>query len=115
MTRAESKALESYPISMEEVTKGFNFSVAEDINKWPRSIYQQGYEDAEKDITWHNVKEELPKENIPVLTCIEDEGVPQCIGLCILKKHGKWFDLTDDYCGNANVDYWMYIPELNKK
>lgn len=58
MDKAEKRALEAYPIEMDNVSKGFNFSVEEDINEYPRRIFLNGYRMAEKDLelTWEDMK-----------------------------------------------------------
>ena len=57
MSNAEERALEAYPVIMDSVSKGFNFSVEEDINYYPRKKFQEGYQAAEKDLelTWQDV------------------------------------------------------------
>lgn len=60
--RAEERALEAYPVL--EVCSHANgpydtFSKL-DVNKERRNCYQQGYEQAEKDLGWHSVDESLP-------------------------------------------------------
>lgn len=50
MNKAEKRALEAYPIEMDNVSKGFNFSVEEDINEYPRRIFLNGYRMAEEDM-----------------------------------------------------------------
>ena len=50
MDKAEKRALEAYPIEMDNVSKGFNFSVEEDINEYPRRIFLNGYRMAEEDL-----------------------------------------------------------------
>ena len=51
MSKAEEKALEAYPVVLENVSKGFNFSVDEDINFYPRKKFQEGYQAAEEDLS----------------------------------------------------------------
>ena len=51
MSNAEERALEAYPVIMDSVSKGFNFSVEEDINSYPRKKFQEGYQAAEEDMS----------------------------------------------------------------
>jgi len=65
---------------------------------------------------WHK-KEELPKENTTVITCVNDNGYPQCLSFAYYDyKKNAWVDLLseDDEEENEIIfDYWMYVPELN--
>lgn len=49
MTRAEERALEAYPVKMVDGPIGYEESVF-DFNALCRHIFQEGYEQAEKDI-----------------------------------------------------------------
>lgn len=51
MSNAEERALEAYPVIMDNVSKGFNFSVEEDINFYSRKKFQEGYQAAEEDMS----------------------------------------------------------------
>ena len=112
MSRAEERALEAYPVL--EVCNHANgpydtFSKL-DVNKERRNCYQQGYEQAEKDLGWISVKDRLPEVGHFVLTCVSDTGTPQCVGMALLLKDGTWWD--GDM--KVRVDYWMEVPKLNK-
>ena len=51
-----------------------------------------------------------PEKSELVITCSNDNGTPQCIGLSKY-VNGKWYDLMgDEDEGYFNVDYWMPIP-----
>lgn len=51
-----------------------------------------------------------PENSELVITCSNDNGTPQCIGLSKY-VNGKWYDLMgDEDEGYFNVDYWMPIP-----
>ena len=58
----------------------------------------------------------IPASNPPdddrlVFICVNDNGVPQCVG-CGCYKKGVWVDAEDKL---TYPDYWMEIPELSKE
>lgn len=108
MTKAEEKALEAYP----ELLSGSCFGpLPVDLNKACREKYKEGYEQAEKDLGWISVKDRLPEEGHFVLTCVSDNGTPQCVGMALLLNDGTWWD--GDM--KVNVDYWMEVPKLKEE
>ena len=111
MTRAEEAAMKAYPIKDEWI--GNQYGDFGDVNFETRKKYQEGYEQAEKDLGWISVKERLPETTDYVFTCIDDEGVPQCVGFHYY-KNGKWFDGYEEDTVDA-VEYWMPIPRLKNK
>lgn len=65
-----------------------------------------------KKVGWISVKTP-PKESGWYFTCVEVNGVPQCLGVDYYNVITKeWEDDDDDI---TNVDYWMPIPELPKR
>ena len=63
-------------------------------------------------IKWISVTEHLPKEDEWVLTCISDNGVPQCVSIARYDKmYNTWIDDNDSTM--VAVDYWMPIPGFN--
>lgn len=63
MTKAEQRALEAYPVKMtplvyQDLIDQFGGKTEIDVNTYPRCLFQQGYEKAEKDIalTWGDVQ-----------------------------------------------------------
>lgn len=63
MTRAEERALEAYPIDMtplvyQDLIDQFGGKTEIDFNTYPRCLFQEGYEQAEKDLelTWEDIK-----------------------------------------------------------
>lgn len=107
MSRAEERALEAYP----ELLSGSIFGpLPVDLNKACREKYQEGYEQAEKDLGWISVKDRLPEVGHFVLTCVDDSGTPQSVGMALLLNDGTWWD------GDMKVyvDYWMEVPKLKK-
>ena len=115
MTRAEERSLEAYPVQMtqlvyKELIDAYACSERTEIdtNLYLRKIFQDGYEQAEKDLGWISVKDRLPEEGHFVLTCVDDTGTPQCVGIALLLKDGTWWDGDMEVC----VDYWMEVPKL---
>lgn len=54
MSRAEERALEAYPVNMtplvyQNLIDQFGGKTEIDVNTYPRCLFQQGYEQAEKD------------------------------------------------------------------
>ncbi len=81
-----------------------------DRNHPRRLAFIKGYEQAEKDLGWISVKDRLPEEGHFVLTCVDDSGTPQSVGMALLLKDGTWWDGDMKVC----VDYWMEVPKLKK-
>ena len=64
MTKAEEAALKAYPVDMQPVVyqdliELFGGKTEVDTNTYSRSLFQKGYEAAEKDLalTWEDIKE----------------------------------------------------------
>ena len=108
MTKAEERALEAYP------TQDMYSSLLDGSNRLKREVFTKGYEQAEKDIGWHSVKDRQPYESNWYITCIEDFGHATSIGISFYDTNKQnWFD--DNIGGEEeNVDYWMEIPQLQK-
>lgn len=108
LEKARSKANRRYP-SILEIDDDAEFGEY-DINEAKRDIFIEGYEQAEKDLGWISVKDRLPEEGHFVLTCVDDSGTPQSVGMALLLNDGTWWD------GDMKVyvDYWMEVPKLKK-
>ena len=113
-SKAEQRALEVYsvemrPLNYQDLIDQFGGKTEIDVNTYPRCLFQEGYEQAEKDLGWISVKDRLPEENKWVFVCVDMQGEPQCFGMGYL-KNGEWCDDENDngFC----VDYWMEIPQL---
>lgn len=117
--RAEEAALKAYP--QEEIVAYGPLPGADEPNVYDddlpyRTGFIKGYEQAQKDFGWISVKERLPENADYVLTCVDVDGVPQCIGLGYYSNDaGVWIDPFDEKGDADNVDYWMPIPELPKE
>ena len=122
--QAEQAALKAYPY--EGGTKGM-------ICKNSRPIFIQGYEQAEKDLGWHSVKESLPPidEEVIVLTDdIHGKIIPNSHkisyghrpnpdgwdGKNIDTGEVKHYDvITYDGWNIPGVTHWMYLPKLEEE
>ena len=115
MTKAEQRACEAYPVEMhplnyQDLIDQFGGKTEIDVNTYPRCLFQQGYEQAEKDLGWISVKDRLPEKDHFVLTCVDDYGHPQSVGMAMLLEDGTWWD------GDIKVyvDYWMEVPQIKE-
>ena len=111
MTKAEERALEAYPVKMINGPIGYEESVF-DFNALCRYIFQEGYEQAEKDLGWISVKDRLPDTTKYVFTCIKMNGIPQCVGFHFYKD-GKWWEGYKEDSVDA-IEYWMEIPKFKE-
>lgn len=113
MSRATEAAMKAYPEDIWIDVNYYGFvpdPPKKDYNKERRAIYQQGYEQAEKDLGWVSVKDKLPKERGWYFTCINYNETPQALD--VTYYDGKeWLDDDDS---TENVDYWMEVPKLKK-
>lgn len=96
MTRAEQRALEVYPIKMtplvyQDLIDQFGGKTEIDVNTYPRCLFQEGYEQAEKDtieraIAW--LKDNANKYIVDLTETYPDAPVNIIVGgMC-------WEDLT---------------------
>ena len=110
-SRAEIAALEAYPPTHPEGKRHAKRVQSEsvDTHQPVRTIFQKGYELAEKDFGWISVKDRLPEISGFYFTCVEDNGHAQCVGVTFFNAQSEW---EDDYDSFEIVDYWMPIPKL---
>lgn len=106
MTRAEERALEAYP---DKEINGIAMLFGEQ-----RRLFQEGYEQAEKDLGWISVKDRLPDTTEYVFTCVKMNGVPQCVGLHYYRD-GKWWEGYEKEDTFGSVEYWMPIPKFKEE
>lgn len=114
MTRAEEKAVE-YQMKTHgpNVMGGANILSEDEYMRLNMNYdFKAGYEEAEKVLGWISVKDRLPDTTEYVLTCIEMNGRPQCVGFHYYED-GEWCDDEND--DGFVVDYWMEIPKLPEK
>ena len=130
MKRSEQAALKAYPEKDALNKKGTGHY---DPNYPRRKAYQQGYEQAEKELGWHSVKESLPPvdEEVIVLTDILSEN-SMSIGFGKIafghRPNPKGWDgkgiatgkvthydvVTYDGWNVPGVKYWMPFPKKPK-
>lgn len=113
MTRAEEASIAYQLVAHGPRVMGGDAVLSDDDFKFWNINYDfaAGYKQAEKDLGWISVKDRLPEEGHFVLTCVSDNGTPQCVGMALLLKDGTWWD--GDM--KVNVDYWMEVPKLPKE
>lgn len=115
MSKAEERALKVYPPKYKEPKRGAKRIQSEkvDTHQPLRTIFIRAYEQAEKDLGWISVEDELPSTLEYVYTCVKLDNTPQCVGLNFYKD-GKWWDgFDEEYDGT--IEYWMPIPNFPKK
>lgn len=124
MTRAEQRALDFYPVNMtplnyQDLIEQFGGKTEVDVNTYPRCLFQQGYEQAEKDLGWHSVDESLPpmdEEVIVLADIIAKNGLN--VGFArIAFGHIVDKSVAIDYnsWNIPGVRYWMPMPEIPKE
>lgn len=116
MTRAEEKALEAYPVKMVSGPIGYE-EPKFDINGLGRTIFIEGYEQAEKDLGWHSVDECLPELGEEVIVVWFEYGevrtTPlQCVGLSQLYQPIQCVPSGEKLWTIPGVKYWMPMPKL---
>ena len=102
ISKAEERALQAYP--------------EDGSDNWiARPFFEEGYEQAEKDLGWISVKDKLPGPSEWVVVCIEQHGHAQCLALATYNHETKeWHtaDFEDGEQETVYVDYWMPIPNI---
>lgn len=115
--RAEVAAMEAYPEDWEAGYFDDPDEVTDD-NEEAREYFQQGYEQAEKDLGWHSVKEMLPQidEEVIVLTDdIHGKIVPGAHGICYGHIVDKNIAVDYDGWNIPGVTHWMPCPKLEEE
>lgn len=124
MSKAEEIALRSYPIKMtplvyQDLIDQFGGKTEIDVNTYPRCLFQEGYEQAEKDLGWHSVKESLPSIGEEVIAlCNEVNGttLPTACYMCFAHLvEDKTIFVEYNGWNIPGVKYWMSCPELPEK
>lgn len=134
--RAEEKALEAYPVKMtslvyQDLIDQFGGKTEIDVNTYPRCLFQEGYEEAEKDLGWHSVDESLPPidEDVIALTdIITKDSLKVGLGrICFAHRtNPEGWDGKDIFTGKVThhdvvtydgwnipgVKYWMPFPQI---
>lgn len=113
-SRAEQRALEVYPVEMrplnyQDLIDQFGGKTEIDVNTYPRCIFQEGYEQAEKDLGWHPASEHPPvDEEVIVLTDILGVAPYYEIAVGHIIKEANIWNLR-------GVKWWMPMPKLPKE
>lgn len=107
--RAEEAAMKAYP----ELLSGSIFGpLPVDLNKASREKYQEGYEQAEKDLGWRSVNESLPEMDEEVIVLRDKQNT----GLVYEISFGHLVDTERciDYNGwnVPDVKFWMPMPKI---
>lgn len=113
--KAEQAALKAYP---EKDALNKKATGHYDPNYPRRKAYQQGYEQAEKDLGWHSVKDSLPPidEEVIVLTDdIHGKIVPGAHGICYGHIVDKNIAVDYDGWNIPGVTHWMPCPKFEKE
>lgn len=114
--RAADAALKAYP------NESF---IDESYADMCRSFYEEGYEQAEKDLGWHSVDESLPPvdEEVIVLTdalnlhCFHKIGFAHIVNQeATVGIDGKPYKpISHDGWNIPAVKYWMPMPKLKEE
>ena len=119
MNKAEERALEAYPKEEGKVWSSAFGMFEFDRNAAERKGFQQGYEQAEKDLGWISVKESLPPVGEEVIAlCNESHGTTLPIACYMCFAHlveDKTIFVEYDGWNIPGVKYWMPCPELPEK
>ena len=59
---------------------------------------------------WISVDEALPKVNELVFGCVNDEGIPQAVGMAYYDEYGGWHYSDEEEI--SLITHWMPIPEM---
>lgn len=127
--RSEEAAMKAYPVKGEWVGNQYGEWNA-DINRFPRTIFQEGYEQAEKELGWHSVDECLPEigeEVIALTNQMNGKTLDTARRICYAHRpdpkgwDGRSLDtgevkhydvVTYDGWNIPGVRYWMPCPKL---
>ena len=110
--RAEEASLKAYPPKKFLPFMAQNY---QDKNKAKRVVYRQGYEQAEKDLGWHSVKDSLPPmgEEVIVLTDFTNgKYIRGSHRICYGHIVDKTIAFDYDGWNLPGVTHWMYLPKL---
>lgn len=131
--RSEEAALKAYP-NVEQPVWDKSYPKTLFVRHTERNAFIQGYEQAEKDLGWHSVKESLPPINEEVIVLTDDINgkiiIPNAHKICYghrLNPDGwdgknidtgeiKHYDVvTYDGWNIPGVTHWMYYPKLEEE
>ena len=114
MSKAKEKALEAYPehsVLIRPARRGGYYA-----DNHLREGFIKGYEQAEKDLGWHSVKESLPPVGEEIIAlCNEVNGttLPTACYMCFAHLvEDKTIFVEYNGWNIPGVKYWMPCPEL---
>lgn len=88
------------------------------MNDWPSIAYRAGYEQAEKDLSWHSVDEALPPMDKEVIVLLGEWNEVRIEPLYrIAFGHVVNKEYCEDFSGwnIPGVSFWMPMPEIPKE
>lgn len=133
--RAEKAALKAYPVKMtplvyQDLIDQFGGKTEIDVNTYPRCLFQEGYEQAEKDLGWHSVDESLPPIDEEVIVLTDEMHGKKLYCACHIgfahRPNPEGWDGKDIFTGKIThhdvvtydgwnlpgVKYWMPCPKI---
>ena len=112
--RAEEAALRAYPVRTYRKDQG-EPEYSSDYNANDRYRFKEGYEQAEKDLGWHSVKNALPPRDEEVIVLTDELNTAPIYKIAFGHIVNK--DIAIDYDGwnIEGVRYWMPMPEIPEK
>lgn len=133
--RATEAALKAYPVKMtplvyQDLIDQFGGKTEIDVNTYPRCLFQEGYELAEKDLGWHSVDESLPPIDEEVIVLTDEMHGKKLSSACHIsyshRPNPEGWDGKDIFTGKVThhdvvtydgwnipgVKYWMHCPKL---
>lgn len=118
--KAEQRALEAYPITMVQrrydgIARSDDYY---DSNRRDRYCFQEGYEQAEKDLGWHSVDESLPPMDEEVIVLLGEWNEVRIEPLYrIAFGHVVNKEYCEDFSGwnISEVRFWMPMPKIPKE
>lgn len=121
--RSEDAALKAYPVNMtplnyQDLIEQFGGKTEIDVNTYPRCLFQEGYEQAEKDLGWHPSTEHPPVDDevIVLADIIAKDGLN--VGFArIAFGHIVDKNMVTDFDGwnIPGVRLWMPMPEIQRR
>lgn len=112
--RAEEAALKAYP-NVEQPVWDESYPKILFVRHTERDAFIKGYEQAEKDLGWHSVKDSLPPMDEEVIVLTDDihgKIMPNSHRICYGHIVDKNIAVDYDGWNIPGVTHWMYLPKL---
>lgn len=115
--KAEEKALEAYPVKMtplvyQDLIDQFGGKTEIDVNTYPRCLFQEGYELAEKDLGWHSVEESLPPVDEEVIVLTDELNTAPIYKIASGHIVDRRYAMDFNGWNIPGVKFWMPMPKL---